>query len=252
MDLRGNGRGLPDGARGDVASTSRARKRWSWQGAERLDERVLLSHAVDIGGVTRFIPPSVRASLPPTINTVAPKVESASAVPRLGQFVVTFLNDTAGLNQATLADPANYSIARGTAHVFGKMGLVVPSTTQPLAITGVLVAPPSTSSGTQTVFLQVNGGQRLQTGNYVLTVRSGGIRDLAGRPLDGEFVGSAKNLPSGDGVPGGDFVANIPISVGGLTVFKAVPQGPFFFFGFRPFPRDHHAAIRHDQPPFRF
>ena len=246
MDLRWNGRRRPR----DAGATAAARQRRPRLGAERLDERVLPSHTFDIGGVQRFIPPSVRASLPPPINTVAPKVESATAIPRLGQFVITFLNDTAGLDQASLANPANYAVARaGPPGVYQKTGFVVPGpNTLPQAVTAVLVGAPSVSSGTQTVIVQINNGQRLRNGDYILTVFSGGIRDQAGRPLAGGFFGSAINLPS-DQAPGTNFQANLPVSVGGLTVFKAVPAGPFFFFGFQPFPRDHHVGIRHGPFP---
>ena len=47
-------------------------------------------------------------------------------------------------------------------------------------------------------------GQPLPPGGYRLEIDSGGVRDLCGRPLDGEFDGL---LPSGDGRPGGDFEA---------------------------------------------
>jgi hypothetical protein len=40
----------------------------------------------------------------------------------------------------------------------------------------------------------------------VFTVRSGGVRDIAGNALDGEFYGF---FPSGNNVPGGDFVARL-------------------------------------------
>ena len=58
--------------------------------------------------------------------------------------------------------------------------------------------------------LTINGGRPLRGGTYTLTIFSGagvrGVRDVAGNALDGEFSGT---FPSGNGIPGGNFVAEL-------------------------------------------
>ena len=54
-----------------------------------------------------------------------------------------------------------------------------------------------------------NGGKVLKGGFYTFTIRDSSrgpstVQDIAGNDLDGEFYGS---FPSGNGIPGGDFVA---------------------------------------------
>lgn len=169
------------------------------------------------------------AIAPSPFPTVAPRVESVVLQPRLGRAVVTFLTDAAPLNPTTLADPRNYLVTRKG-----------PFRETVLTVTSVLVAPPSPAGGTQTVFLSIQAGRPLPRGFYSLTIRSGGIADLAGRPLDGEF---GRFLPSGHGQPGGDFGAYLLTN--GTTPFQITSQGPFFFEGFHPLPK-------HDIRPFIF
>ena len=46
----------------------------------------------------------------------------------------------------------------------------------------------------------------LRPGRVTLELKSGGVKDLVGRPLDGEWSGPTDLWPSGDGAAGGDFV----------------------------------------------
>jgi hypothetical protein len=158
--------------------------------------------------------------LPSPFPTVAPRVLNSTLTPRLGQVVVAFVVDAAGINAASLANPANYFVQR----LHGSSGLN-------LTVTSVLVAPP-TASGTQTVTLNLDGNAPLPRGIYALTVVSGGIVDNAGVPLDGEFN---RFLPSGDGHPGGNF-QSLLLTNGPLS-FTEVPAAPFVFFGFAPLPQ---------------
>ncbi len=50
----------------------------------------------------------------------------------------------------------------------------------------------------------INGGEALRGGTYTYTVNSGGVQDIAGNALDGEFYGF---FPSGNNIVGGNFVA---------------------------------------------
>ena len=61
---------------------------------------------------------------------------------------------------------------------------------------------PASVTGASRVTLILGGGRPLPHGRYLLIVKSGGVRDRAGRALDGEFT---SGLPSGNGVAGGDF-----------------------------------------------
>jgi hypothetical protein len=63
--------------------------------------------------------------------------------------------------------------------------------------------------GGNTVTFVVSKG-RTHPKTISLDVVSGGIRDLVGNALDGEFRGT---FPSGNGQAGGDFVSVLPVPV---------------------------------------
>lgn len=141
-----------------------------------------------------------------------PRVTSAKVDPRAGRIVLTLGDDAAGLDGASLANLSNYQVI-GPFKRFG----------QRLAqITGISVLPP-TATGAVTVTLTIGGGRRLPHGRYLLLVRSGGIADRAGRSLDGEFTGV---LPSGNGVPGGDFNARFQFNRKNLLPLAATTIAP--------------------------
>jgi parallel beta-helix repeat protein len=50
-----------------------------------------------------------------------------------------------------------------------------------------------------------------------LQLRSGGVRDLVGRALDGEWSGGSSTFPSGNGTPGGDFLFSINVLPGDVN-----------------------------------
>jgi hypothetical protein len=60
--------------------------------------------------------------------------------------------------------------------------------------------------GNQVTFTVAKG--RTHPSSFYLDVDSGGIQDLAGNALDGEFNGT---FPTGNGHPGGDFSHTLPI-----------------------------------------
>jgi hypothetical protein len=101
------------------------------------------------------------------------------------------------LNQATLLDSANYELTKPH---------TAPAT---YLVTSLNATPPASPTGTEMVAVVFNGGRALRGGFYTFTARDTSrgpstVQDVAGNSLDGEFYGS---FPSGNGIPGGDFVA---------------------------------------------
>src|SRR5262249_11411352 len=108
-------------------------------------------------------------------------------------------------------------------------------------IVNAIAVTPGSGSGDQTVSLDIvsttRGAinpSRLLRGFFQIVAHAAsvvlpsGIQDLAGNALDGEFYGPAS--ASGNGVPGGDFVAN-------LNDFHNITQPPATVIGF-PHPND--------------
>jgi hypothetical protein len=137
------------------------------------------------------------------VDTVGPRVAGLSFDPAAGQISVTFQDAGLGLDPVSLNNPANYVLVRAND----------PRGARPIT----LVAQPGVSgfyTGALTEVLTVVGGP-LVPGAYTFEVASAGVVDRAGNALDGEFLGT---FPSGDGHPGGNFLAT-------LTVPRA-PRGP--------------------------
>ncbi|MDE2509124.1 MAG: hypothetical protein KGM43_18120, partial [Planctomycetota bacterium] len=89
-------------------------------------------------------------------------------------------------------------------------------------------SPPPSPTSPVTVVATLNHGHIIKGGYFFLTIDSGGIQDMAGNALDGEFYG---DFPSGNGIPGGNFNARILAYhdlVLPLTPFysSASPRGP--------------------------
>ena len=101
-----------------------------------------------------------------------------------------------GLSQSSIIDNRNFDLTKPHTH---------PGT---LLFTSLKTDAPANTNDVQTVAGILNNGTSLKGGTFTLTVSSGllGITDVAGNPLDGEFYGY---FPSGNNVPGGDFVAII-------------------------------------------
>ena len=159
---------------------------------------------VDQGGVnsaTRQILPNATQG-PLVIDTTGPTVTGFQFDPVTGQFAITFQDNLSGLSAASLMDGANYVVTstknRTPLHV-GK-GFIVSDLSVTMA---------TSSTGTDTVIGTIDGGRYLKGGLYTFTVLSGGasgIQDVAGNGLDGDFYGY---FPSGNGTPGGNFVARV-------------------------------------------
>jgi hypothetical protein len=213
MRFRGFGR-RRDGAPRDVpgrAEGSRLRRAHYRPVAEDLEGRQLLA-----ASPLRSIPPIGTVDL---ITQSGPRVFSLTLNPRLGRAVITFITVGSSIDPNSLG---NITLTRvGTDRVI-PLNLSFLATQQN-GIPTSYGPPPGPAGLNQTVMAVYNLGIPLPRGKYVLRIPSGGVRDLAGRPLDGEFFGP---LPSGDGVPGTDFVAVLPTS--GIYTFLPRPPGGFF------------------------
>src|SRR5262249_5928720 len=85
-------------------------------------------------------------------------------------------------------------------------------------VTRLTATPPS--GLTSEVVAAINGGRRMRGGLYTLVIQSGGVQDVAGNALAGTFFGF---FPSGNGAPGGDFVARLD-SIRNI-IFAPAPAG---------------------------
>jgi hypothetical protein len=114
---------------------------------------------------------------------------------------------------------------------------IAPASANPSAFTVVAAGPDGKFDTADDVIIPVSSvvlspsGHRATlilgstaSGAIRLTVSASVLRDLAGNALDGEFHG---NFPSGDGQPGGDFVAGFTISN-----IPSLPPGAFPFQSF--------------------
>jgi streptogramin lyase len=163
---------------------------WSLTSGTLPDDRYQISfQSIDGGGGGATAPvPLTSPTKPLVITTAGPVISAVVYNPGARQISITF-QDAVGLDPATLSKTAFYSVA-------GK-GVSIGSIT-------------ATTSGTNaTVVLTLNGGRRLPK-KVQLTVISGGIANVAGTALDGEFLGM---FPTGDKHPGGNFSAVLPIKI---------------------------------------
>jgi Bacterial Ig-like domain len=140
------------------------------------------------------------------IDTIGPRVNGLSFAPLKGQIVITFQDERSGLDQASLANAANYVLTKAS------------QARQVFVVTSISVSPQVSPTAPQVVILTFNNGKRLRGLDYVIRVIAGGVSDLATNALDGEFLGV---FPSGDRHPGGDFVARLD-SVHN-TIYPAAP-----------------------------
>ena len=149
------------------------------------------SNGVSTASAT-ILPDAARPSL--VIDTVGPQLTDLTFNRLIGFVAFAFRDDRSGLDRSTVIDGSNYSLSQFNKRpgLFRVTNLTAPATSGPTDL--------------QTVFLTINNGRNLTHGRFLFTARSGGIADVAGNGLDGEFFGT---FPSGNDRPGGDFVASI-------------------------------------------
>src|SRR5690606_29063886 len=117
---------------------------------------------------------------------------------------VTYADDLSGVAAATALNPVNYGL-------FTPNGL----SNRPIPLSG-LTAGAGVPGGPLSVVAQFNGGRSLGRGNYVLSINSNGVTDVAGNILDERLY---TPFPSVSRRPGQPYVAEF------LTDGTAV-QGP--------------------------
>jgi hypothetical protein len=123
------------------------------------------------------------------IETVAPRIMAVSYNHNTGKMTITF-DDSSGIDPKSLANPA-FFVARN-----GKT-----------ARSPLLKISAFQRAGTQVTFTVSKG--RAHPASVYLEVLAGGVQDVAGNALDGEYTGT---FPTGDGHPGGNFSHVVPIA----------------------------------------
>jgi hypothetical protein len=167
----------------------------------------VVATAVDSAGHNPTQTTLLPAAHPLVIDTVGPRVTGVVFSPAHGQVALTFQDDRSGLDLASLRNAAHYVLSLSPSR---------PRTAASgtLLVTAITMQAPVVPTAPEPVVLTFNHGRPLRSGTYTLTIFAAagtgpggtGVRDLAGNALDGEFYGA---FPSGDGVPGGNFVARL-------------------------------------------
>lgn len=162
--------------------------------------------AVDASGhTTTTAPLSILPNLkegPLVIDTVGPRATAVSFDRLTGKVLLTFQDDRSGMLQQTLVDAANFAFNKQHSRPLGRF-----------IITSLTVSGGPGATDPQSVEAVINHGAYLRGGFYQIiahaasVVLPSGIQDLAGNALDGEFYGPA--TATGNGVPGGDLIANL-------------------------------------------
>jgi hypothetical protein len=139
-----------------------------------------------------------------TIDTVGPVVSNVSFNRFDATATFTIQDNLSGLDYASITNSAFYQLSARP--ISSKVH--VPRVILPTSIT---ITPGATPTSPETVSVTFYRGRELRGGLFTLTIDSGnndnGLQDVAGNALDGNFYGT---YPSGDGLPGGNFVALIP------------------------------------------
>jgi uncharacterized repeat protein (TIGR01451 family) len=162
--------------------------------------------ATDQFGVTTAAPVTITPNM--VIDTVGPRITFAAFDRMTATVSYTFQDSLAdgtpggsGLLTQSLMDAANYSLNRLHARPAGTF-----------IVTSISLLPGATPQS-EDVTVVFNNGRALKGGFFQIIARAkstllvSGIQDVAGNALDGEFYG--QQSASGNGVPGGDFVANV-------------------------------------------
>ncbi len=157
------------------------------------------------------------------LSTASPTVAFVQFEPLTGRILVSYTGDAAGYHNASLTNPANYSLVRVStnqklpAHDPSRPGVGVILAPR-FQVTGVTLSTPVAPGQPQSLIVSVDNNQPIKFGTYQFRINAAGITDNAGQPLDGAYSGV---FPSGNGQPGSNFVANLTETHN--TVLPAAP-----------------------------
>jgi hypothetical protein len=139
---------------------------------------------------------------PLTIDTTGPRITGFSFDRAHGQVTITYSDNLSGLVQSSITNGANYRLSAARSSARGKAP-------QAPLVTSLNASSAAAAATAETVTLVLNGGRPLGNGKYTVRVVAGGVTDVAGNALDGEFYGT---FPSGNGSPGGDLVLQVTVT----------------------------------------
>ena len=135
----------------------------------------VMAQAVDqSGGETQAQLLPAGTTGPLIIDTVGPTVTNVVFARLTGSVYATFQDNLSGLAMASVLNGANYTFYK---LVNGRPGQFFPST--------ITVVQSGGPTAPVQVRISFNGGRYIRGGQYVLTIRSGGVMDVAGNALDG-------------------------------------------------------------------
>jgi streptogramin lyase len=145
-----------------------------------------------VGGATTAPVALTSPAHPLVITTRGPVITGVTYMRSTGQVIID-LEDSIGLDMATLTRISNYA-APGVRTRGGPVTIASASATL--------------SDTTAHVVVTLGGLGKQGPPRIKFIALAGGIADRAGNALDGAFSGT---LPTGDGHPGGNFVARLPL-----------------------------------------
>jgi uncharacterized protein (TIGR03118 family) len=157
--------------------------------------------AIDQYGETTAGPVTIVPSL--VVDTVGPVITALTFDRADATLTVTFQDNLSGMDMASVEDSAFYHLsAKPLANDVHVLPLVLP--------TSITVTPGATPTSPVVVTVVFQHGALLRGGSYTVVINSGsgntGIEDNAENALSGNFYGT---FPTGNGRPGGEFLAVI-------------------------------------------
>jgi hypothetical protein len=176
---------------------------WSVNSSPLVNEtyRITASAVDQFGETTTVAPVTIVPTL--VVDTVAPVINNLSFDRLDGTLTVNYKDNLSGMDLASLTNSAFYHIS--ATPLSSKVH--PPKLILPTSISFTSDGVPTDPVVVKVVF---NHGHSMRGGNYEVVIDSGtgdrGLEDVAGNALDGNYYG---RFPTGDGLPGGDFVATI-------------------------------------------
>ena len=163
---------------------------------------LIQASAVDqFGETTTAAPLSIVPNL--VVDTVAPVITALRFDRTDGTLTVTYRDNLSGMDLASLTNSAFYHIsATPLSSKVHPPALILP--------TSINISSDGIPTDPVVVNVVFNKGHSMRGGKYEVVIDSGagdrGIHDVAENALDGDYYG---RFPTGDGLPGGNFVATI-------------------------------------------